>query len=438
MLLIAIVAGGLLALVSVLFLALGLRGSRIDDHPVCRRCRFDLVGAYPGVAQCPECGHSLTERTVRIGRRRKRRVPIGVGVAGLMLVLAGIGSTLVLAATGFNWNTVKPTWMLLQESDSAQGATVGAAAKELARRVKNNRLGARELDRVVERALAIQADHSTTWNTGWGEVIGTAWSKDRLTDDQINRFLAQACVIRADARHRFPAGTPVPITIRIETRAGNGPLDVYGTATVGPCRVGDLEGEGEAKYRFAYPSYGAMMSMRSTPLDLPAGVTGRRTIDLPLHCDLTHRDPDGDIHVAIDRMLTLDMEIVDSNEPIVALITRDDLRATVVESVTASLKDSPDGRKVSVTLTNNPVGIAGQVLLVTGADEARIGYLGASPRENATARWDFWIEDGAAPQGATVVIRPDVDAAMNEPDIDSIWGEPITVPLLDETGTEGG
>ncbi len=35
------------AVAGVVALVLGLRGRRIDDHPICRKCGFDLVGSLP-------------------------------------------------------------------------------------------------------------------------------------------------------------------------------------------------------------------------------------------------------------------------------------------------------------------------------------------------------------------------------------------------------
>lgn len=46
---------GLAALGLALFWR-GWRGRRIDNHPWCRKCRFDLKGLWPGAARCPECG----------------------------------------------------------------------------------------------------------------------------------------------------------------------------------------------------------------------------------------------------------------------------------------------------------------------------------------------------------------------------------------------
>src|SRR5437762_1185999 len=98
----------------------GLRGRRIDDHPVCRRCRFDLIGVYPSsaaMARCPECGADLGHRrAVRIGQRRRRKLAVSLGV-GLLLAVSGVGAVLGWsAAKGPAMNPYKPSWWLEAEA----------------------------------------------------------------------------------------------------------------------------------------------------------------------------------------------------------------------------------------------------------------------------------------------------------------------------------
>src|SRR5688500_20118731 len=52
-------------LAGMLFVRLGLRGKRVDDHPLCRRCGLDLFGLPEGATKCSECGADLSVR----GRR---------------------------------------------------------------------------------------------------------------------------------------------------------------------------------------------------------------------------------------------------------------------------------------------------------------------------------------------------------------------------------
>jgi hypothetical protein len=51
---------GLLFLVGLILLILGLRGRRVDDHPICRKCGFDLFGKPEGSTICSECSADLT------------------------------------------------------------------------------------------------------------------------------------------------------------------------------------------------------------------------------------------------------------------------------------------------------------------------------------------------------------------------------------------
>lgn len=49
------------ATVGATLLACGLRGWRVDDHPLCRRFGYDLH-AITQPAKCPECGGNLNLR----------------------------------------------------------------------------------------------------------------------------------------------------------------------------------------------------------------------------------------------------------------------------------------------------------------------------------------------------------------------------------------
>ena len=63
---------------------LGLRGRRVDAHPLCRRCGFDLTG-NPDAAICNECGADLTRpRAVEVGHRARRRLPLTLGLSLLV------------------------------------------------------------------------------------------------------------------------------------------------------------------------------------------------------------------------------------------------------------------------------------------------------------------------------------------------------------------
>ncbi|MFT3683753.1 MAG: hypothetical protein QM783_02305 [Phycisphaerales bacterium] len=71
-------------LAGVVMVVLGRRGRKLNNHPQCRWCGFDLEGVYPQTPTCPECGAGLKrQNAVRMGVRR-RSIP--VMVVGVLLV----------------------------------------------------------------------------------------------------------------------------------------------------------------------------------------------------------------------------------------------------------------------------------------------------------------------------------------------------------------
>src|SRR5688572_29350260 len=95
----------------------GLRGRGVDDHPICRRCGFDLSGRPKARDRCPGCGSDLSARkAIRIGRRERRPRALAGGIA---LILPW---TLLVAAIGVAWygdtdvNRYKPVWWLIREA----------------------------------------------------------------------------------------------------------------------------------------------------------------------------------------------------------------------------------------------------------------------------------------------------------------------------------
>src|SRR5688572_21811885 len=112
---VAALAGLLLA--GLIVLMIGWRGRRIDDHPLCRKCGYDLLGCAQA-ANCPECGRDLRRRgrAIRIGHRRRRWVVTSMGLMMLLLALGGGGVMVSGTLRDFDWNTIKPLSLLRREA----------------------------------------------------------------------------------------------------------------------------------------------------------------------------------------------------------------------------------------------------------------------------------------------------------------------------------
>ncbi|QQS10350.1 MAG: hypothetical protein IPK69_06940 [Phycisphaerales bacterium] len=202
----------LAVLLGVLLIVLGVKGRRINDHPVCRQCHFDLDGVYPEMPTCPECGSGLKrEKSVLIGARKKRPLAIVVGVVLAFAPLAPIGAVAVALLTGKDVNAYKPLALLLWEARRADAARAPAIANELLTRARTNgpgKLDASQYAKAIDTVLAIQNDPTATWIEGWGDLIEQAKLDGVLSAKAEETFIAQAPTLK--------------ITTRPTTRAGNG------------------------------------------------------------------------------------------------------------------------------------------------------------------------------------------------------------------------
>jgi hypothetical protein len=221
--LVALVAG-----LGVLLLALGLRGRRINDHPHCRRCLFDLVGLLPADAEafslvCPECGRSIKHvRDIRFGARVRRRWMIAGGSAILVLVMAFGGSVVWFAARGPAIYAKLPTPILRTLIPYSSGTGLDAIGNELAKRITSGTLDLREVSSVVEAALDRQRDERQPWSPSLGGAIEAAIRAGQVSDAQFERFCAGAVRLHDYVRETIVEGDEVPIRLVVENRGGVG------------------------------------------------------------------------------------------------------------------------------------------------------------------------------------------------------------------------
>ncbi len=213
------------ALVGAVLLVAGLRGRRIDDHPICRGCRFDLVGLYPAAAKCPECGSTLTgsKKTVRIGARRRRKGLLIVAVPLLLIGLGGGGALGWAGATSYNWYPVAPEWVLEAVAGFNDPVKQRNAVGELTTRLVAGTLDSERADRLIERGLEIQGDRSLAWVPEWGDLIEAGLNADRLSRAQYEAYATQGTRCTLSVRRRVRAEENAMIGIStIADRFGSG------------------------------------------------------------------------------------------------------------------------------------------------------------------------------------------------------------------------
>ncbi len=226
----------------LILVTLGWRGRRLNDHPVCRSCRFDLEGVLPGGVTCPECGAGL-KRPKATRRGVRRRYPLVVALGVLLAIMPGVflGAVMFGVVSGADMSRYKPVGLLEWEGKNASPALSKAAGAELLRRMEMDELDDTQIRTAVETALAIQADFDRPWAVAWGDIIETARVQGSVSKEQYLRFRQHAVVIEIETRARARRGGVIPLLVRVvDTRAGEG-TKLSGAAAIRSAALAGVE-----------------------------------------------------------------------------------------------------------------------------------------------------------------------------------------------------
>ncbi len=212
---------GVLPIIAMCALAIGLalaligwRGRRIDDHPVCRKCKFDLDGVFPAIRTCPECGRDLSNaRSVGTGNRRPRWIFLIPGGTLLAVVLMTGGLIITLFFAGSSLNKHKPAWILLLEARWTDAARASDAIDELVARYEGNDLSGGQIDRFVTLALDERADENDPNLLQWIDTIEMLIGAGELSDDEFARYIQDRVVLSTRVRSRVQVGEDIPFVI---------------------------------------------------------------------------------------------------------------------------------------------------------------------------------------------------------------------------------
>ena len=165
------------------------RGRRIDGHPLCRKCGFDLTGKPQDSMRCAECGADLARyRSLRFGHRQSNRVLIGLTSMGLVGAVGWLGVTAYQVGRVVPWIHYAPESWLVNDVEHSDIVKRDAALSELARRILAGELSAEQERELVEKGLACQADWNQPWIEGWGTLIEASLTSGRLTTAQHDQY----------------------------------------------------------------------------------------------------------------------------------------------------------------------------------------------------------------------------------------------------------
>lgn len=428
----------------VVLFVLGWRGRRLNDHPVCRKCRFNLFGLPEATTRCPECGRDITSpRAVRVGVRKRRPVMLTLGVL-LLLIGIGLGGLSTWSRVrAVDWNPYKPTWLLLWETGTKNAARLDGVINELHARWSRGELSDSQVKTLIADGLKRQGNPNASWPVSWSNLIEDAILQGKVSKEDTLRYFQQAISPSIDWRKRIYSDSSWPVRLSMnEDRAGDGSSSqrqLWLRRQIKTLRVGDVDLASAMRGSISGGTFsrgGRSASSIAMPLSLPDGeheVDAIWTISVVLRDDGLAAAPS---IAEWDVRQTGTVEVVPPGEPLVTLIDDDRDRppvSTVVERVRLRLLTPANGEPQlsgTIELAPCPVAIAADVVVRLGDREWVIGQMthtGASygrfPVAQSSRLTDFPLDASHI----TLILRPSVQAAMSDPTIDAIWGEPIVI-----------
>lgn len=419
----------LLGAIGIVLLALGVRGRRLNDHPICSRCRYDLVGLNPTPALCPECSGELAHpRAVIDGARAKRRGLIALGAIMLLLAVGGGGLLAWGAASRFNWNTIKPEWLLEREALAFGASFDPGVLDELLRRAGQGELGSATHRRVAEHAITLQPDPAAAWAVQYGDLIETAHDAGVLDALALARYFKAGIDVSAEVRERVRVGDACPVVVRVAApRLGTRNYYIGfsdGSALLNGEPAPDVIGGGMIGIS------GNSGSGSIASATLIAGAAGPQVLDVSYNA-LVQLMWDAEPVAIVAQQQRLEFVAVAPDQPLYWFVEDESLRAAMRAAISvrrASL--SADGLRLSVdvVLSTLPEAVAFEAMLE--ADDLRIplGTLGAAAGAGQHhAGLVAVVPAGFSAERFDLVLVPTQTVTGSALHVERVWGERVVI-----------
>ena len=446
------------SLFGLLLLVLGVRGKRIDDHPLCRKCKYDLVGTAQLPTKCPECGSELSKnRATRIGNRKRKRVVLAIGLIIFTTSLTMTGLFGWAQAKNFDWYPFKPLWLLSNEAmHTVPRSQVNKPQREIHRRLADDKLSDRQIDGLVEKALKLQADQSIKWDLFWGDIIEDAWLKGKVSEDKFQKYLTTATStgMYLYTRPKIKQGESVYIRYGYGkgVRAGSA-LRFLIARDYGPLRIDDDEIPSSFRSRYGEFDGRGSNHRSGTRYEVDA-ILGKHEITLQFHFNVApihvvNRETlinmndeyrmtffeKNKIHEWYDSS-SITIEVVAQETPVIEIINAPELKDTIRKAITVSkcvLKKKnwyyqPD---MLVKVDDIPVPVAFEVYWRVGEKEWLVNNLSATKSPTIVTSHNRPIQTNDFPLDAThvdVIFRSSTAVAEKRIGFERIWQGEIVFP----------
>lgn len=202
---------GLMGLSGLVLLIVGMRGRRVDDHPICPSCRFDLAGSRADITGlCPECGGDA--RRPLPGKRVRKHRALLSGIGLMVLPIGVLATTGYIAISGTDPMRVAPLFYLEYRAFGNFPRPTPHrhldAVQEILRRGSSGGLSQKTVDRLVSDILAAQdalkahdvIDFDQWWSYGTlAQGLAGAQLLSEAQFDQLGRNGIHTVVIAREA-----------------------------------------------------------------------------------------------------------------------------------------------------------------------------------------------------------------------------------------------
>lgn len=464
---IALTLSVVLGLSGLLLLVTAIRGRRIDDHPRCRECGYDLSGHTATPEVCPECGRNLSrsKRAVRIGHRRRRPVRAVLGVLMLVVSLSALMTIVWIRSSQVRLIEYYPVWLLRMELESGDPASADGAIAELLRRYESGDLTVAQVTMLIERLVAQHSILTAHWTDQHSRFVESTWASGDLNDDRFAKYVKAAIdqAIVLSARPKMRSGQSLMVQSELDAIRLSSDFNRSSTGGMAD-RVFVLQKRYEIRNGDEL-LWGARHATTSAPIGSGYSATSQSmTLDLePGDYDLTVvadlqmylitygivpiDTDDPNLRVASWRVAkTVPVSVLSPDEHFIALIADDDpviatqLRDSVIIDLSSesirieNTTQSYETGRGFVDLHRPPIDVAFTVYGHLDGVETVVGSFARKAGQRAGGGWLHRPVRNVYPdaEAIDIILRPDRAAAERTMNIDAIWGGELVfedVPL---------
>ncbi|QDU35153.1 hypothetical protein KS4_32330 [Poriferisphaera corsica] len=172
----------------LLLIYLAHLGKKLDNHPVCKYCKYDLYGSPRPFLECPDCGRPIHDiRYITHGNRRKRPQ---LQILGLILILPAftyLAIDFYADATGQPLAAFTPSNILHYQLEYTQTDSPShlEAMDQLIKRAAYSDLKPQTVSELLTELLTFPRTELITYEPTFSQLLLAAYQQNRLSRNHL-------------------------------------------------------------------------------------------------------------------------------------------------------------------------------------------------------------------------------------------------------------